>query len=178
MGRFITNLNIESYDPLKSYDKYDVVCLVPDIYPIYFVSASNSNVGNLDTVTYTSNSSWKRFDDNSFLLNSVWTPSYQTTLKSEPKYRIVPLGDGYSQKMDTSIFFNRLSYEMTIENCSDKELRGILALCEYKAGSDYVLADVPPFITGRRFIIKNWRHTYNSDNMNGFAASMFEYMGE
>ena len=178
MGRFINNVEVLSYNELTTYSKYDVVSITPETYPIYFVSAKDSNLGNLDANSYLSNSFWKRFDDPEFVINTVWTPSFQTSLKIEPKSRTVPLGDGYVQKVDSSIFFNKLSYEMSIDNCTTKESTSLLAFCEYKGGTDFIVANIPPFIVGRKFIAKNWRHTYVSHNINNFSVSLFEFSSD
>ena len=88
------------------------------------------------------------------------------------------MGDGYVQKINLGLFFNKLSYEMTINSCTTKELKSLLIFCEYKGGIDFALVDVPPFISGRKFVIKNWRHAYNSDNLNSFSANLFEFASD
>ncbi len=176
MAGTINNVNISGYDANVSYDKYDVVSSQTGLYPIYFVSAQSGNSGQFDGTNYLSNSYWKRFDDPDFNITTVWTPSYQTSINLETKGKLSPYGDGYAQKSDMGLFFNRMGYEMSVENVDNRELKSLVAFFEYKGGADFIKTDIPPFITGRKFIGKNWKHSYVSDNMNTFSASLAEFV--
>lgn len=181
MAGTIQNVQISGYDSGVTYEKYDVVSAQTGIYPIYFVANSGSADGNLnqlDTSGYLSNAYWKRFDDVNFNFSTVWTPSYQTAVGIDLKPKLSPFGDGYIQKVDTSIFFNKLGYEVTFDNIDNRELKSLVSFCEYKAGTDFVNLDIPPFATGRKFIPKNWKHAYTSDNISSFSVSMLEFISD
>jgi phage-related protein len=181
MAGFINNIQVSGYNAGVTYEKYDVVSAQTGIYPIYFVAASGSaesNQGQLDEVNYQSNAYWKRFDDPNFNFSTIWTPSYQSSLNVDLRRKLSPYGDGYAQRADTNIFFNKQGYEMTVENCDNRELKSLLAFFEYKGGVDFIKTDIPPFITGRKFVGKNWKHTYVSDNINNFSASLFEFVSD
>jgi hypothetical protein len=181
MAGTIKNVQISGYDTGVTYEKYDVVSAQTGIYPIYFVSisgAAQGNVNQLDNVAYLSNDFWKRFDDPAWKFSDVWKPAYQTALNVDIKPKLSPYGDGYAQKVDTSIFFNKLGYEVSFDVLDNRELKSLVSYFEYKGGTDYILTDIPPFITNRRFVGKNWKHTYSSDNINNFSVSMFEFIAE
>ncbi len=178
MGGIIKNIQISGYDSAISYDKYDVVSAQTGFYPIYFVSAQSGNSGQFDGSTYASNAFWKRFDDPDFNFSTVWNPSYQTALTVDLKPKLSPFGDGYAQKVDTSIFFNRLSYEVSFDMLRNRELKSLLSFFEYKGGTDFVKMDIPPFITGRKFLGKSWKHAYQADDVNSFSVSMFEFISD
>lgn len=181
MAGQINNIQISGYDSNVTYEKYDVVSAQTGVYPIYFVAASGSaegNQGQLDEINYLSNAYWKRFDDPDFVASTVWTASYQTALSVETRGKLSPYGDGYAQRADTSLFFNKMAYEMNVEHCDNREAKSLLAFFEYKGGVDFVKTDIPPFITGRKFVGKNWKHTFVSDNINNFSASLFEFASD
>lgn len=177
MRKVIENVFISGYDQTVNYEKYDVVKVDDTPYPLYFVSVSGNNSGTLD-VGHASNASWKRFDDVEWNFSQIWTPSYQTALNLDLKPKLSPFGDGYAQKVDTSIFFNRLSYEMSFDTIDDRQLKSLVSFFEYKAGADFFKIDINPFITGRKFVGKNWKHTYTSDNINSFSTSLFEFISD
>lgn len=181
MAGQINNVNISGYDSNVSYEKYDVVSAQTGVYPIYFVAvsgAADGNQGQLDELTYLSNAYWKRFDDPDFNITSVWTPSYQTALNVDIRGKLAPYGDGYVQRSDAGLFFNKMAYEMNVENIDNRELKSLVAFFEYKGGVDFIKSDIPPFVTGRKFVGKNWKHTYTSDNINNFSASLFEFVSD
>jgi phage-related protein len=178
MAGTIKNVQISGFDNTVSYDKYDVVSAQTGYYPIYFVSTQSGNSGQFDDSTYLSNAYWKRFDDLDVSFSDVWTPTFQTTLSLDLKPKLSPYGDGYAQKVDASIFFNRLGYEVAFNTIPNKELKSLVAFFEYKGGVDFVKMDVPPFITGRKFVGKNWKHSYSSDNINDFSVTMFEFISD
>ncbi len=179
MAGTIQNVQISGYDNTVTYEKYDVVSVRTGIYPTYFVALSGSaqnNSGQLNTGSYSSNAFWERLDDPTLNFSSIWVPSYQTALNIDVKPKLSPYGDGYIQKSDTSLFFNKLGYEVSFENIDNRELKSLVTLFEYKGGVDFVRLDIPPFVTGRKFVGKNWKHTYIGDNINTFSVSMFEYI--
>ncbi len=178
MAGTINNIQISGYDPDVSYEQYDVVSTQTGRYPDYYVSTSGSNSGTLDDVTYLSNASWKRFDDPDFLFNDVWTPSFQTAVNGDLKPKLAPYGDGYAQRSDLSVFFNKWSEEMTFENIQNRELKSLVSLFEYKGGVEFIKVDIPPFMTGRKYVGRNWKHTYISDNINNFSTSLFEFISD
>lgn len=181
MAGTIQNVQISGYDSNVTYEKYDVVSAQTGIYPIYFVALSGSaqnNSGQLDTSGYSSNAFWKRFDDPTLNFSTVWIPTYQTALNVDIKPKLAPYGEGYAQKSDTSLFFNKLGYEVTFETIENRELKSLVSFFEYKGGVDFVRLDIPPFATGRKFIGKNWKHTYVGDNINNFSVSMFEFISD
>lgn len=174
MSNFVNNVYVSGYNAGKAYDRYDLAVVTSGHYPKYFVSVSDVNLGTLDTTDFLSNDFWKRLDDNSYRFTEVWTPTYQTSMALDIKNRASSFGDGYVQSTDTSLFGSRLSYDVSFKNIDSKELKSLLAFFEVKAGSDYFYMDLNPFITGRKVIGKNWKHTYNSDNLNDFSVNVFE----
>ncbi len=174
----INNVQISGYDDAISYEKYDVVTLTTGNTPIYWVSTVSGNSGQLDDATYLSNTYWKRFDDKNVVFTSVWTPTYQTSLGIDLKQKLSPFGDGYAQKVETSIFFNKLGHEVTFDNIDNRELKSLVSFFEYKGGAEFFKTDINPFITGRKFVGKNWKHEYNGDNDNNFSVSLFEFISD
>ncbi len=174
----IQNVQISGYDAGVTYEKYDVVSAQTGIYPIYFVAALGANDGNINQLdgSYLSNTYWKRFDDVNFNFSTVWNPSYQSSVSVDLRPKLSPYGDGYAQKMDASIFFNKVGYEVSFENIDNRELRSLVSFFEYKGGVDFVKLDIPPFATGRKYIGKNWKHSYISDNINNFNVTMSEFV--
>lgn len=177
MAGTIHNIDISGYNAATAYNKYDVVSSQTGMSPIYFVAAQD-NSGQLDMVGYQSNAYWKRYDDPNMNFNTVWKPSYQTALGVDLKGKLSPYGDGYAQKSDSSLFFNKLSYEVTFDVVDNRELKSLVSLFEYKGGVDFIKMDIAPFITGRKFVGKNWKHSYVGDNISTFSVSMFEFISD
>lgn len=178
MAGTINNIYISGYDNTYTYDKYDMVSGQTGLYPFYFVSAVTGNSGQLDNVGWASNAYWKRFDDRNFLITDVWTPSFNTQVMMEPRSKLAPFGDGYVQRSDAGLFFNKVSYEMTSEHITNKELKSLVGFFEYKGGVDFIKTDIPPFITGGKYIGRNWKHSYVGDNINNFSATLSEFISD
>jgi len=174
MAGSIKNINISGYSAGYTYQQYDVVSYPSGNRSLYFVSVSGQHSAQLDTVSYASNASWKRFDDVSWAFTDVWTPTYGSQINLEPKPKLAVFGDGYVQRSDGGLFGNLLGYEMTFKDINNQELKSLVAFFEYKGGADYFISDLNSFITGRRFIGKNWKHDHKADNINDFSVSLFE----
>jgi len=173
MAGYIQNIFISGYSPTHPFQKYDVV----SGSGCYFVATQDTS-GQLDTSTYTSNTYWKRFDESGFNFSEVWTPTYQTSLAIEVKPRATFFGDGYSQRSEASVFFNRLNYEVQFKDINNRELKGLVALFEYKGGVEPFQANILPFFSGRRFLAQNWTHDYKYFDLNDLTVTFLEYIGQ
>jgi phage-related protein len=178
MPKVIENVFVSGYDSDVSYEKYDVVKIDGSPYPLYFVSASGDNLGTLDTENNLSNSGWKRFDDVDWNFSEIWTPSYQTSLTIELKPRLSPYGDGYAQKVDNSIFFNRMNYSISFDAIDNRELTSLISFFEYKGGQDFFKIDITTFATGRKYVAKSWQHAYIAENISSLTANLSEFISD
>lgn len=169
MQGYIANIQISGYDANHQFLQYDVVTASG-----YYYVAARDTSGQLDTSTYLSNTYWKRFDESGFNFSEVWTPTYQTSLNLEFKPRTTSYGDGYAQRSEAGVFFNRLGYEISFQNINNRELKSLVAFFEFKGGVDDFKADILPFFSGRRFKSPAWSHEYKYFNLNDFTATLIE----
>lgn len=169
----INNVFISGYTGVYPYMKYDVV--KADNY--YFVAAQDSS-GQLNESTYQSNAYWKRIDESGFNFTSIWTPTYQTSINLDLKPKVTTFGDGYAQRSEAGVFFNKQAYQLEFKNIPTRELKSLIAFFEYRGGKEMFVADINSFSSGRRFIGQNWNHNYVYSDLNDFSVNIFEYVGE
>lgn len=175
MNQTVENLNVGIYDQNSSYEQYDVVAITgASVYPKYFVNITGSTSNLLNTGV--SNEYWKSFDED-WLFEDVWTPTYKTSFNLQNNGHQYNFGDGYCQNVENSLFFNRINYQMEFDGINNTELKSLLCFFEYKGGTEPFRTNINSFITGRKFIAKNWKHTYESNNINGLSVSLIEWQG-
>lgn len=63
-----------------------------------------------------------------------WIPSYNTEITQNQAVYKAQLGEGYSQRMNASINSNSLTWNMTFENRTDKEVTSLLTFLQDKGG--------------------------------------------
>ncbi len=111
--------------------------------------------------------------------NFIWKPSYPVQNKIKPKTRTVKFGDGYEQRSADGIMNNLLMFEYTFLSRSDKEAKAILHFFETKGGEESFLMNLPhPYNTSlsKKFIVKDWNHSWTDYNNNTITAVFEETM--
>lgn len=71
----------------------------------------------------------------------AWIPGYSTKVNAKQAVIQSPMGDGYTQRMNTAINSNVLAWNLVFENRTDKEERAIANFLQDKCG-------VIPFVLG------------------------------
>jgi phage-related protein len=107
-----------------------------------------------------------------------WVPGYSTKVNSKQAVIQSNLGDGFSQRMNTSINSNALSWNLVFENRTDKEERAIANFLQDKCG---VIPFVLAFPVGRlynrndlRFISGEPEHSFDSYGVNTLTVPVMQ----
>jgi phage-related protein len=173
MGDYIRKFDIPAYSAATVYDKYAVVKRANGNSEYYFVSARDSNLAQLDTSGYTSNSYWKRFDDFNNDFGSVWTPSYTTSAEVEPRVINATFDDGVTQLARDGINETPLRFNLVFENIGDSEAKSLLCFFELMGSSRSFRWTTPePYSKLLTFSMTNLRHAFLKKNVHNVSVGI------
>ncbi len=168
MGDYIRKFDISTYSGSRIYAKYDVVKISNGSNgEYYFVSAKDSNVGQLDSGAFTSNSFWKRFDDFDNDFADIWVPSYTSSVETEPRVVNATLDDGTTQLSREGINTVPLKFTLTFENIKDKEAFSLLCFFDFLGNSRAFVWTVPtPYNKRLKFSLTAVKHSFTKKDVH------------
>jgi len=167
MGDYIRKFDIPAYNSSTMYNQYAVVKRTSTNKEYYFVAVRGGNTNQLDTSGLTSNAWWKRFDDFDSDFDTIWTPTYSTSVEIEPRVINAALDDGTTQLARDGINTIPLRYKLTFENVGDAEAKSLLCFCDYIGASrSFRWTTPPPYDKRLAFCLAGVQHTYQRKNVN------------
>ena len=173
MGDIIKKFDISTYSASATYGKYDVVKVAVSSYFYYFVSTRDSNKGAINTTSYASNDSWKRFDDYNVDFSTVWTPSYPSSSTGEPRIINSTLDDGVMLLAADGINNALIKFNLEFENVSDKEAKSLLCFADFLgAARSFKWTPPPPYGKALVFQINSCTHQYQKHNVNNVSVEI------
>ncbi len=173
MGDYIRKFNVPTYSSGTSYAKYDIVKATNSNQQYYFVSTHDGNVGNINTSTMASSSHWKRFDDYNNDFADVWSPTFNTSVSTEPRVINSSLEDGTTLVARDGINTTPLRFQLSFENITDKEAFSLVCFADFLGGSRSFNWTVPtPYDKLLTFDLVNAQHNFVRKNVNNVTFSI------
>jgi phage-related protein len=160
---------IPTWSSSTTYSKYDIV-LGSDSRYYYSLIDSNNGAGNNPTTQANLQVKWDGYINfNSNLVpNFFWKPSYQTTISSDPRIRMVQFGNGYQQRIPDGINTNLVMFDINFNNRKEKETVSLLHFLQTRNAQESFIYNLPIIYNksklNTRFISPTWSVDYNSYN--------------
>jgi phage-related protein len=158
------------------YSKYNIVS---GSNSKYYYSIIDNNVGNNPTIDANLQVEWDGYKifNSIHLPNFFWQPSYQSSVKIEPRVKKIQFGNGYQQRIPDGINSELKNLNLTFENRSEIETVSILHFLEERGGQQSFVYNVPTIYAKpssiSKFIAPNWETNYNFYN-NYSIKTVFE----
>jgi phage-related protein len=100
------------------------------------------------------------FGDAGTLPYFFWRPSYNYSVKLEPRNRVVSFGDGYEQRTPDGIQNNLLQIDLTFPTRNEDEASAILHFFHTRNASEgFVFYPPKPYNVAKRFKCSSWDST-------------------
>lgn len=159
---------VNFWAPGAIYDSNDIVKQSNEFYYSLIPHVSNSFDTSVNFGGY--------YQINSIRLPYfLWKPSYSSQVTSSPKVKKVKFGDGYEQRIKSSINNNLLEFSLSFDNRNDKEAKAILHFLHARKGAGlFYWLPYSPFQEMRIFVCPEWKHTRNFHNNNTITAKFVE----
>ncbi len=164
--------NVPVFDPDSTYSQYDIVIPAEGVNTFYY-ALQNVPLGiGLERTDYwggvlTYNGETKP--------NFFWRPSYNSTVNHEPKTKFIQFGDGFEQRYADGINSNPFTFDWVFDLRSDAETN---AICHFLINSrgitSFFFTAPAPYNQTRKYICKNWQHTFVFADNNSIKMSMIE----
>lgn len=158
--------SVSAWSSATAYTIDDIVYLLSgSTRTYYYCVADNTNQTPPNTTYWTT--------------NFVWKPSYPVENKIKPQTRVTKFGDGYEQRSADGISNNLLLLDYTFAARSDKETKAMLNFFNDKGGVDsFTMALYHPYDTSltKKFIVRDWSHSWTDYNNNTVRALFEEVM--
>lgn len=184
MKGLIKSVNIETYNPTKEYEKFDVIKIngSPD-EPVfdYFVSVADENLGNLDVSNPQGNSYWKKFGDyKSWNVGDLWQPDFGTSADiemSDSEAVTYNFGDGYKQIVSRGLIFSSVALTGVFK-LEMKEVKSLIAFFEFCKGSiPFKFSDGTQITSPRFYVCDEFKTSFDGFEFFMVEASWREYKG-
>ena len=133
---------ISAWSNSTSYSKYDIVKGSDNKF---YYSLVDSNSTNNPTTTANLQTKW----DGYISLNSVlypnffWQPSYNSSIKSDPRIKRLRFGNGYEQRISDALNFNLMKIDLQFSLRTEKETVSILHFLNERASKQAFVYNVP-----------------------------------
>lgn len=168
---------ISSWGSGASYSKYDIVKGSDN--RIYY-SLIDSNNNNNPTTLANLGSKWDGYIsiNGTLVPDFFWQPSYNSSIRNEPRVKRLRFGNGYEQRISDALNFNLINIELQFNLRTEKETLSILHFLNQRAGKEAFIYNPPTLLNksafSTRFICPQWDFTYVSYNNYAIKCSFEE----
>jgi len=169
---------ISGWNAGTNYSKYNIVSGSNSKY-YYSIIDNNIGAGNNPMTPANLQLDWDGYKlvNSNYVPNFFWQPSYQSSVKIEPRVKKIQFGNGYQQRILDGINSELKNLTLTFENRSEIETVSILHFLEERAGQQSFVYNVPTIYAKpsgvSKFIAPNWETNYNFYN-NYTIKTVFE----
>ena len=150
--------NVPSYTDSSS-QKYAADDIVKHGEYYYYCIQAHNNSDGAQTPSNTS-TYWNgttNFGSAGTLPYFFWRPSYNYSLKFEPRNRVITFGDGYEQRASDGIQNNLMIIDLQFETRGEDEATAILHFFHSRNGSEaFVFYPPKPYNVPKKFRSPNW----------------------
>lgn len=170
------------YDSIPAWSavsetKFDIVSYQSKyFYAIRNMTAAENNTAPTNSLQ----SNWDGYINfnNVLIPNFFWKPSYQTTISSEPRVRVIQYGNGYQQRVPDGINPDLITFNANFDNRKEKEAVSILHFLKARKAQESFIYNLPIVYSksalNTRFISSSWSVDYNSYNNYSIKAKFQE----
>lgn len=150
--------NIQTWSSSTEYSKNDIVShKILDVLPKYFfyslIEKNKAHTPDIDSNSWGGLVSFNSIVKPAF----IWTPSYNSSISTDPLVRSVRFGDGYEQRIKEGLNNSLIKIELTFEKRSLKEMTAMVHFLEKRAGAESFIFPVPePYNIRKLFVARSW----------------------